>query len=83
MPPLFTRGEKDRNNGLKLLAEAGNPSELSDFINETGTNGAPIRLAAGISPLSPAVVYAFNSDTDPALYTRRSGKGREWTGRVG
>ena len=67
--PLFVRGEADRGQGLKLLAEAGNPSELNDYINETGTDGAPLRLSAGHTPMSPGVVYAFNTDKDP-LFTQ-------------
>lgn len=67
--PIFTTGTADRNEGLKLLAEAGNPSELYDFINEVGTDGTPIRLSAAMSPFSPAVVYAFNSEKDP-LFTQ-------------
>ncbi|MEO1626433.1 MAG: spondin domain-containing protein, partial [Bacteroidota bacterium] len=67
--PLFTRGEADRGQGLKLLAEAGNPGELHGYITETGTDGAPLRLSAAITPLSPGVVYAFDGDSDP-LFTQ-------------
>lgn len=67
--PLFTRGEPDRGQGLKLLAEAGNPGELQEYLTETGPDGAPLRLAAGISPLSPGVIYAFSGDSDP-LFTQ-------------
>ncbi|MEO1438578.1 MAG: spondin domain-containing protein, partial [Bacteroidota bacterium] len=78
--PLFTRGEADRGQGLKLIAEAGDPSELYGYLTETGPDGAPLRLAAAISPLSPAVVYAFGSETDP-LFTQgeaaKAGSGLE------
>ena len=67
--PLFVTGEPDWGQGLKLLAEAGNPSELSAYINEEGTAGAPLRLSTSHSPFSPAVVYAFNSEKDP-LFTQ-------------
>ncbi|MEM7786061.1 MAG: spondin domain-containing protein, partial [Planctomycetota bacterium] len=63
--PLFTRGDVDRGNGLKLIAEAGDPSELYAYLTETGPDGAPLRLSAAISPLSPAVIYAFGSESDP------------------
>ncbi|MEM9917787.1 MAG: spondin domain-containing protein [Bacteroidota bacterium] len=67
--PIFTRGEADRGQGLKLIAEAGMPNELYDFITEVGTDGAPLRMSAAITPLSPGVVYAFNSEKDP-LFTQ-------------
>ncbi|MCG8332835.1 MAG: spondin domain-containing protein [Chitinophagales bacterium] len=67
--PLFTNGEADRGQGLKLLAEAGNPGELNDWVNETGTDGAPLRLSAALTPFAPGVVYAFDSEKDP-LFTQ-------------
>ncbi|MEL6863395.1 MAG: spondin domain-containing protein [Bacteroidota bacterium] len=67
--PLFTRGEADRGNGLKLIAEAGDPSELNDYFNATGSTGAPLRLSTAHTPFSPGVVYAFEGDKDP-LFTQ-------------
>ncbi|NER15509.1 hypothetical protein GWK08_18790, partial [Leptobacterium flavescens] len=63
--PLFTLGEEDRGVGLEGIAEDGNPDALFDWFNETGTNGAPLRLASSLSQLSPGLVYAFNTDSDP------------------
>ena len=67
--PFFTPGETDRGYGLEELAEAGIPTNLYDWFNETGTDGAPLRLSASHTPFSPGVVYAFSDDTDP-LFTQ-------------
>ena len=48
--PIFTTGEADRGQGLKLLAEAGSPQELYDYYNATGSNGDPLRLSASHTP---------------------------------
>lgn len=78
--PIFTMGEADRGQGLKALAEAGNPQELYDYYNMMGSNGAPLRLSASHTPFSPAVVYAFDADSDP-LFTQgeavKAGSGLE------
>jgi len=63
--PLFTLGEEDRGFGLEAIAEDGNPDELEAWFNETGPQGAPIRLASSLTVFSPGLVYAFNTDRDP------------------
>jgi len=63
--PFFTEGQSDRGNGLQLIAERGNISELWEWLNEEGTDGAPLRIASSWSTISPGIVYAFNTDTDP------------------
>ena len=63
--PFFTAGQPDRGNGLQLIAERGNIADLWGFINEEGTDGAPLRIASSWSTISPGIVYAFNTDTDP------------------
>ncbi len=63
--PLFTEGEPDRGVGLERIGEAGVPTELYNWFNETGSQGAPLRLATAISVLSPGLVYAFNTNQDP------------------
>lgn len=63
--PLFTLGEEDRQVGLERIAEDGMPGELYDWFTETGSNGAPLRLASTLSVFSPGLVYAFNTDKDP------------------
>ncbi|WP_025664062.1 spondin domain-containing protein [Aquimarina megaterium] len=63
--PLFTVGEPDRGFGLKEIAEAGQPGTLNDWFNETGSQGAPLRLSSTISVFSPGIVYAFNTNSDP------------------
>ena len=63
--PLFTLGQQDRGVGLEGIAEDGNPDALFAWFNETGTNGAPLRLASTLTVFSPGLVYAFNTDADP------------------
>ena len=63
--PLFTIGEEDRGVGLERIAEDGQPMELYNYLTETGTGGAPLRLASSLSVFSPGIVYAFNTDSDP------------------
>ena len=63
--PLFTLGQPDRGVGLEAIAEDGNPDPLFAWFNETGSQGAPLRLASSITPFSPGLVYAFNTDSDP------------------
>ncbi len=63
--PLFTLGTEDRGVGLEAIAEDGNPGPLYDWFTETGSQGAPLRLASSLSVFSPGLVYAFNTDSDP------------------
>ena len=63
--PLFTLGQPDRGVGLEAIAEDGMPGELYNWFTETGTNGAPLRLASSLSVFSPGLIYAFNTEKDP------------------
>ncbi|CAM1342230.1 spondin domain-containing protein [Tenacibaculum amylolyticum] len=63
--PLFTTGSPDRGYGLKELAEAGDPKPLYDWFNETGSQGAPLRLSSSYTVFSPGILYAFNTTKDP------------------
>lgn len=63
--PLFTVGEPDRGVGLEGIAEAGQPDTLYNWFNETGSQGAPLRLSSSISVFSPGIAYAFNTNSDP------------------
>ncbi|MDY8138198.1 spondin domain-containing protein [Aquimarina sp. 2201CG5-10] len=63
--PLFTIGEEDRGVGLERIAEDGMPGELYNWFTEAGSQGAPLRLSSSLTPLSPAFIYAFNTDRDP------------------
>ncbi len=65
--PLFTVGEPDRGLGLAKIAVQGNPGDLFDWFTETGSTGAPLRLSSSFTVLSPGVVYAFDSDSDPVF----------------
>jgi len=65
--PVFTLGEADRGVGLEAIAEDGNPDELAAWFRETGSTGAPLRLASSLSTISPGLVYAFNSTSDPLV----------------
>jgi len=64
---LFTVGEPDRGLGLAKIAVQGNPADLYGWFTETGSTGAPLRLSSSYSVFAPAVVYAFNSDSDPVF----------------
>ena len=70
--PLFTVGEPDRGQGLEAIAEAGEATALYDWLNETGTDGAPLRLSSSITPFSPGVVYAFSGASDPLFQQGQS-----------
>ena len=63
--PFFTEGAPDRGVGLQLIAERGNIADLWEWFNEEGTDGAPVRIASSWSTISPGIVYAFNTETDP------------------
>lgn len=65
--PLFTLGEQDRGVGLEAIAEDGNPMPLYNWFKETGSQGAPLRLASSLSVFSPGLVYAFNGTSDPLV----------------
>jgi hypothetical protein len=55
---LFQEGESLNANGLESLVEDGSSQVIYDWINETGTDGAPLRLSSSYSVLSPGVVYS-------------------------
>jgi len=63
--PFFTSGMPDRGVGLQLIAERGNIMEQWSWLNEVGTDEAPLRLSSSWSTISPGIVYAFNTDSDP------------------
>ncbi len=63
--PLFTIGEADRGVGLERIAEDGMPDMLYNWFTETGSQGTPLRLSSSLTPFSPALIYAFNTDSDP------------------
>ena len=65
--PLFAMGEPDRELGLAKIAVQGNPGDLYAWFNETGTDGAPLRLSSSFTVFSPGVVYAFDSESDPVF----------------
>ena len=65
--PLFTLGQEDRGVGLEAIAEDGNPMPLYNWFNETGSQGAPLRLSSSLSVFSPGLVYAFNGERDPLV----------------
>lgn len=65
--PLFTEGEADRALGLAKIAVQGNPADLYAWFAEIGSAGAPLRLSSSMSVLAPAVVYAFDSESDPVF----------------
>ncbi len=65
--PFFTLGEEDRGVGLEAIAEDGNPMPLYNWFRETGSTGAPLRLASSLSVFSPGLVYAFNGERDPLV----------------
>ncbi len=68
--PLFEPGQPDRGHGLEAIAEAGNPTELYEWLTETGSDGAPLRLSSSLSPLSPGVAYAFPGDHSDPLFVQ-------------
>jgi len=63
--PFFTAGEPDRGVGLQLIAERGNIADLWAWLNEIGTDDAPLRLSSSWSTISPGLIYAFNTESDP------------------
>ncbi len=65
--PLFTEGEVDRALGLAKIAVQGNPADLFGWFTETGSTGAPLRLSSSLSVFAPAVVYAFDTESDPVF----------------
>lgn len=65
---LFTTGAPVRNNGLESLVEDGTPQAIYDWFTETGSTGAPLRLASAISVFSPGVAYVHNGEQSP-LFT--------------
>ncbi len=78
--PLFTLGAEDRQVGLERIAEDGMPGQLYEWFTETGSNGAPLRLASSLSVFSPGLIYAFNTDKDPWFTqgeTAKAGSGVE------
>ncbi len=78
--PLFTLGQVDRGVGLEAIAEDGNVMPLYNWFKETGSQGAPLRLASSLSVFSPGLVYAFNGERDPLVLqgeTNNPGNGLE------
>lgn len=65
--PLFEPGQQERELGLAKIAVQGNPADLYGWFTETGSTGAPLRLSSSYSVFAPAVVYAFNSESDPVF----------------
>ncbi|MBQ4821108.1 spondin domain-containing protein [Aquimarina sp. MMG016] len=63
--PLFTLGDEDRGVGLERIAEDGMPGVLYEWFTETGSQGTPLRLSSSLTPFSPALIYAFNTERDP------------------
>ena len=68
--PLFTVGEADRGVGIERLAEAGMPTDIYEWFTAQGTSGAPLRLSASLTPLSPGVAYVFDSTNENPLFTQ-------------
>jgi len=66
---LFEAGAELPENGLEALAEDGDIMPLYNWLSEAGSQGAPLRLASSLTPLSPGIVYTFSSDSDP-LFTQ-------------
>ena len=60
--PLFTEGERDRGQGLKLLAEDGSPFELLGFFLGDGTSLPTLDF--WVSPFAPGV-WAVHSSGSP------------------
>ncbi|MEM6629978.1 MAG: spondin domain-containing protein [Bacteroidota bacterium] len=79
--PLFTRGEADRGQGLKEIAEAGMPGTLLEYVTEVASDGSPLRLSSSLTPFSPGVVYAFKEGEQDPLFTQgeviKTGSGLE------
>ncbi|AXT58806.1 hypothetical protein D1816_00055 [Aquimarina sp. AD10] len=73
--PLFTLGQEDRGVGLEGIAEDGMPGVLYNWFKETGSQGTPLRLSSSLTPLSPAFIYAFNTERDPWFTQGEAAKG--------
>ncbi len=64
--PLFSKGYADRGNGLREIAEDGNPQVLHDWFTAEGTGGAPLRLSSSMTPFAPGAAYVFaGTESDP------------------
>lgn len=69
--PLFVPGEKDRGEGLELLAETGNPSKLVASMNGMGMgimDAGAFTTPQGESeagPLLPGKVFEFSFTAEP------------------
>ncbi len=68
--PLFEEGMPDRGAGLELLAETGSPMDIYGWFNESGEDGAPLRLSSSLTPMSPGLVYAFGADDSDPLFVQ-------------
>ncbi len=73
--PLFTLGQPDRGVGLERIAEDGMPMELYNWFTETGSQGTPLRLSSSLTPFSPSLIWAFNTDRDPWFTQGEAAKG--------
>ncbi|WP_297096189.1 spondin domain-containing protein [uncultured Draconibacterium sp.] len=61
--PIFTNNTPDRGEGLELLAETGDPSELAGSLSTMYNSGA-----AGTGPLFPGDKLTFSIDAKPNQY---------------
>jgi hypothetical protein len=83
--PLFTLGEKDRGNGLKSLAEDGDPSTLGAYLHRTyGSNSGTFLTAVGATKpggIRPghAFEFSFNAKPGDRLYLAMMfGQSNDW-----
>lgn len=69
--PIFTNNTTDRAQGLELLAETGDPSELAGNLIGMGYNAGAYAIPDGDSeggPLFPGDKYTFSFDAKPNQY---------------
>ena len=69
--PIFTNNTTDREQGLELLAETGDPSELAGNLIGMGYNTGAYAIPDGTSeggPLFPGDKYTFSFDAKPNQY---------------
>nr|WP_320023485.1 spondin domain-containing protein [uncultured Draconibacterium sp.] len=69
--PIFTNNTADRGEGLELLAETGNPGDLSASLFGMGYNAGAYTIPDGknsAGPLFPGDKYTFSIDAKPNQY---------------